>query len=273
VRDELLDRAREPPLLVDQLARAGQLRPVARQRDRAAAGVVGVDPLGLGHPADLAHRLVHGPPHRDGGSRPVPPRDAARRGREQSRAPAAVAARGAEARDLPFDDHDAQRRIELVQVVGGPEPGVARADDRDVRLHVPGQTRPRRERVTRRVVPERVLECHGRRNLHATTDFAVPNLSDHGAAIVHWEVGGRAVRADWLAVYRPGRGFGAAHPIADPAVRRRLRPFGWTAMGPEGHGVWCGRVVRPGGHFVGGRRPLPVVRMDAWGKSGLACEA
>ena len=48
------------------------------------------------------------------------------------RAPATVASRGAEAGDLGFEDHDRAARIELVEVVGGPEPGVSGADDRDV---------------------------------------------------------------------------------------------------------------------------------------------
>jgi hypothetical protein len=62
-------------------------------------------------------------------------------------------------------------------------------------------------------------------------------LSEHGAAIVGWERDTLNARSDWITVYRPGRGFGSPEPIADAATRTRLRPFGWAAMGPDGHGV------------------------------------
>ncbi len=65
--------------------------------------------------------------------------DLAPRGGEQRRAPATVAPGGAETGDLALEDDDAQGRVGLGQVVRRPEPGVARADDDDVGLAVPGQ--------------------------------------------------------------------------------------------------------------------------------------
>ena len=128
----------QPPLLLHQLARPGELRLVAGERDRAAARVVGVDPLALGHTAHLGDRLMHGAPHRDRGLQTVPAGDPARRRREQRRAPSAVAPRRAEAGELTLDDRDSQRGVDLVQVVRGPQPRVAGARDRHVGLDVAG---------------------------------------------------------------------------------------------------------------------------------------
>ena len=58
---------------------------------------------------------------------------------EAARQPAAVAARGAEAGEFALDDDDAQRWLGLLQIVGGPQPGVAGADD--------GRHRPRCRRA------------------------------------------------------------------------------------------------------------------------------
>ena len=56
--------------------------------------------------------------------------------------------------------------IDLVQVVRGPQPGVAGAHDRDVGLDVAGEGWPGRQVDACGVVPERVLERHEARNLH-----------------------------------------------------------------------------------------------------------
>ncbi|MOA14719.1 hypothetical protein D3C78_1348380 [compost metagenome] len=57
--------------------------------------------------------------------------------------PATIAPRRAETSGLRFDDGDAQIRFVLFEVVRGPEPGVARADDRHVDIQVPLQRRTR----------------------------------------------------------------------------------------------------------------------------------
>ena len=76
--------------------------------------------------------------------------------REPGIAPPAVAARGAEAGDLPLDDRDAQRRVAAQEVVGRPEPGVPGAHDRDVDVDRAVESRPRRQIVAARLQPERV---------------------------------------------------------------------------------------------------------------------
>ena len=49
--------------------------------------------------------------------------------------------------EVRLDDDDAQRRVEPAQVVRRPEPGVARADDAHIGVHIAGQRRPRRQVV------------------------------------------------------------------------------------------------------------------------------
>ncbi|MCY1552941.1 hypothetical protein D9M68_893750 [compost metagenome] len=64
--------------------------------------------------------------------------------REERRCPATVAPGGTEADFVLLQQHHAQRRVALEQVVGGPQPGVARADDDDIGLHRSLQGRARR---------------------------------------------------------------------------------------------------------------------------------
>ena len=59
-----------------------------------------------------------------------------RAGGDLAQHPAAVAPGGAEAGHLALQDDDAQRRVGALQVVGGPQAGVAGADDADVGLAV-----------------------------------------------------------------------------------------------------------------------------------------
>src|SRR6185369_13991012 len=54
---------------------------------------------------------------------------------------AAVPPRRAAAADVALDDDDAQGWLELTQADRGPEPGVAAAEDRDVRPFLPGERR------------------------------------------------------------------------------------------------------------------------------------
>ncbi|MNM98927.1 hypothetical protein D3C81_1114730 [compost metagenome] len=68
--------------------------------------------------------------------------------------PTAIAPGCAEAGKLGFDDGDAQGRRELFQVVGGPQPGVAGADDRDIDIQVFAQRRARGQRFFKLVHPQ-----------------------------------------------------------------------------------------------------------------------
>ena len=81
-------------------------------------------------------------------------------------APAAVAPRRAEARDLALDDRDPQLRILCGQVVGGPEAREARAHDRDVDAFVTRERSARLDRLAQFVEPEArrsegAIEGHG----------------------------------------------------------------------------------------------------------------
>src|SRR5690606_21421246 len=53
--------------------------------------------------------------------------------------PAAVPPGGAEAREFPLEDRDAQVGLLFLEVVGGPQPGVSGTDDADVVVGVTGQ--------------------------------------------------------------------------------------------------------------------------------------
>ena len=132
-----------------------QLHRGARQGDRAPALVVRVDPLGVGDPADLAHRLLHRAVHAEGAIRRRRLDQLVPAGREQRAAPAAVAAGGAEAGHLRLEHRDPERRVGPTQVVRRPEPGQAGAHHDDVVRRRAGQRRTRYERVVRGVVPER----------------------------------------------------------------------------------------------------------------------
>ncbi len=130
-----------PPLLQvgDLLQEAGLLRLVGRHDAHAALDDVGVDPLGLGHPDDLVDRGHHGALERDHRSLAVRLGVAFPRPGELGRQPAAVAARRAEARELPFQDRHAQVGLFLLEVVGGPQAGVSGADDAHVVVGIAGQ--------------------------------------------------------------------------------------------------------------------------------------
>ena len=113
-----------------------------RQAQVAALGRGGVDALRVGHPQHLVDgRLRRALPRRRRGGRRgrgdrVPP------DRQQAREPAAVAAGGAEAGELPLEDDDAQTRVTSREVVRRPQPGVPGTDHRDVGLDPAGQGRP-----------------------------------------------------------------------------------------------------------------------------------
>ena len=75
--------------------------------------------------------------------------------RQERGQPAAVAATSAEAGELRLDHHDAKPWIDLLQVVGRPQPGVPGADDRDVCRNVTRQLGPAgQSAVGERIEPE-----------------------------------------------------------------------------------------------------------------------
>ena len=115
---------------------------------------------------DLVDGTLHRAVLRDRPVVAVPLRQPADRGGEQRRAPAAVAAARAEARHLPLEHRDPQRRVGDCEVVRGPESGVPRADDRDVDVEVTRQRTSRREVVVGGVVPERQRAVRRQRLRH-----------------------------------------------------------------------------------------------------------
>jgi hypothetical protein len=136
--------------------RSTPLRGVAREDDRAALRVVGVDALESRHPAELVDRLAHRPVLGErSGATSRHPGQSIGRDREQRGAPAAVAAGRAEAHHLGLEDGDAQARVGLSEVVGRPQAGEAATDDRDVDIDVAVETRPRGQTFGGRGVPQR----------------------------------------------------------------------------------------------------------------------
>ena len=87
--------------------------------------------------------------------------------RKMIRAPTAVAPRSTETRNLGLDDRDAAAGFPLVEVVGGPEPGVARTDDRDVELGIAVERRARLDGLVEGREPEargsKILRRHQKR--------------------------------------------------------------------------------------------------------------
>ena len=123
----------------------------------AALAGLGVDALARRDPEHLVDGGAHRPVL---GQCPVPvgagqAGQLAESGREEGGAPAAVAARGAEARGLGLQHHDAQPRVGLEEVVGGPEAGQPGADHRDVDVRVTGQGCAGRPVLAGRRVPQR----------------------------------------------------------------------------------------------------------------------
>ena len=116
-----------------------QLGPVARQREETLVGEVAVDALGPHDPPDLGDGGVHLGLEPD---RAVARRSllhVAERDGKYRRTPTAVAPGGTEADRLLLDDHHAQRRVGLEQVVGTPQAGVAGSHDHHVGVPVTGQ--------------------------------------------------------------------------------------------------------------------------------------
>jgi len=149
--EAVLTRAR------DRFAQAPQLRLTERDVEMAALDEVRFDALLGEDAADLADGREHRPLERGVALAPAPALVHPRRSGEESRDPASVAPRGAEARHLALEHDDLERGIGALEVVGGPQARVAGADDRHVRLGRPGQRRPWRRRAAQRSPPEAEL--------------------------------------------------------------------------------------------------------------------
>ena len=111
----------------------------------AAARVPGVDTVALAPGADFRH-AVEGRLEQLDGSFLAEPRDELLQSPEAS-AEAAVAPARPTAADVALDHDDVEARLELEQAMRGPQPGVAAADDQDVRSDVPPQRRARLAQV------------------------------------------------------------------------------------------------------------------------------
>ena len=116
---------------------------VGRDVELAALDRVDVDAFGTGDAQHLVDRVVHRLLEGEHAWAPV------RRGVPASGAgdrrgqPAAVATTGAVAAEPGLQQHDAQRGVGLLEVVGRPEPGETAADDAHVGIEVTLQGRPR----------------------------------------------------------------------------------------------------------------------------------
>ena len=126
-------------VLVKLLAQAFGLGAVAGHLEVAALDDVGVDALAIGDGDHLIDRLIEHPLPGDHCVAAVLPGQHAAVTRGQAGQPAAVAPGGAEPGEAGFEHGDPQARVELLEVVGRPQSGVAGADDADVGLAVPGQ--------------------------------------------------------------------------------------------------------------------------------------
>ncbi|MCY1421972.1 hypothetical protein D9M71_376390 [compost metagenome] len=109
-------RFQHPPLVSQPEARRGfhgstrsrHLRGAAGQREETLLGVIGVDTFQRQHPTDLVDRFVHRGLQLQGGVVGVQLLDPMQRDREDRRGPTAIAARGAEADSILFQQHHAQ---------------------------------------------------------------------------------------------------------------------------------------------------------------------
>ncbi len=139
------------PLCLERVLQARGMGGVRRERDAAVAVEVRLDPLGFTHLFDLVRRRHDGVAQRAASLRVA--RDVGWQAVDHGHAPAAVAPRRAEARDLALEHRDAQRRVGDRQVVGGPEAGEAAPDDGHVHLEIAGQGGPRLGLRAERIEP------------------------------------------------------------------------------------------------------------------------
>jgi hypothetical protein len=134
---------------------AAELRGVGGKPEGAALGIAAIDVFAARDLADLVDGAKHLSEQR--GARAfaalLVENVEARAGFGD--APSAIAAGGAKARRLSFDDSDLARWVCLEEVIGGPQSTKAGTDDDDVRFTIARQGGARRQRVARleRVVP------------------------------------------------------------------------------------------------------------------------
>ena len=134
---------------------ARQLGGVAGDHQFLGPPDMGVDALGLGHRDHRIDGALHRADQRAHGlgaavrqvSRVVPGETAGQ--------PAAVAARGAKAREFPLDDQDVEVGVAFLEIPGGPQAGVPGADDADIGPRVAGQGGAARRRAAEGGVPVR----------------------------------------------------------------------------------------------------------------------
>ncbi|MCY1449627.1 hypothetical protein D9M71_663780 [compost metagenome] len=98
--------------------------------------------------------------------------------------PAAVAAAGAEAGELCFNDRDLQLRGLALEVVGRPQPGVAGTDDRHINLQRTGQRRSKREVFIELVHPQADRAAVGHRRVPVGRLSWLARLEPGGTVVV-----------------------------------------------------------------------------------------
>ena len=131
-----------------------QLELALGHHEGAALDEVAVDALRLDDPRHLVHRRVNRALERKRSLAAAALDPAGARPRDDPEHPAAVAARGAEARHLALQHDDLEGRVGPPELVRGPQARIASADDADVRLHASFERRPRRRHASQLLEPE-----------------------------------------------------------------------------------------------------------------------
>ncbi len=99
--------------------------------ERAVLPQLGVDALRAAEVGDVLHRIFRGPDEADGLGFAEQPAQREELGRPRQQA-AAVAPARTGAAEIALDDGDVERRVALLRLDGGPQPGEAATDDADV---------------------------------------------------------------------------------------------------------------------------------------------
>ena len=126
-------------ILVELGAQPHGLRSGSGDFEIAALDDVGVDTFAAGHVDHLVDGLVEHPLPGDDAVPPVSLGQQISTAGCQAGQPAAVAPGGAKPGESRFQHSDAQGWIGLLEVIGGPQPGVAGPDDADVGFAISGQ--------------------------------------------------------------------------------------------------------------------------------------
>ena len=157
----------EPELAgaIHALAQAHRLSAVQSHAQLPALDEVRIDAVPLEHSPHLIHGGEHCPLERQEAVAPATPFVQARRAREEPRDPTAVATRRAKTRHLALQHHDPQRGLGKLEVVGRPQAGVARTDDRHVGLRGAAKRRTPGRRTTERTPPVAQFAAPHRRSV------------------------------------------------------------------------------------------------------------